>query len=84
MKKTLFVLRNTSIIYWSCYVIKTFVIWKFTNPFFWIIEMPNYSSNQRADGLFLAVVSIGIIAKVSIEYLKIEEEEKNYDNIENH
>lgn len=36
--KNYLILNNA--IYWSVYLIKTFCIWEFTNPFQWIIDIP--------------------------------------------
>lgn len=51
IKKILTVQLATFCIYILLYLIKTFVIWKITNPFLWIINLPDYDSNTR--GLIL-------------------------------
>lgn len=51
MKKLFIILLKVqkiiSICYTIYYLIKTFVIWKFTNPFDWIINIPNYTNDDR-------------------------------------
>jgi hypothetical protein len=37
----------TASIYFVVYVAKTFCIWQFTNPFQWIINMPEYTASDR-------------------------------------
>lgn len=36
-----------SSIQWTYYAGKTFVIWEFTNPFQWIVDIPTYDQNTR-------------------------------------
>ena len=55
-------------IYWSCYIIKTFVLWKFTNPFFWIINLSSYSNDDRALGLFGVFMYLCFIIPVVLAY----------------
>jgi len=43
---------TTAILYVLVYLIKSFVIWKFTNPIQWILDMPTYSDEQRLLILF--------------------------------
>lgn len=53
------------IIYTFVYLFKTFVIWEFTNPFQWIIDIPKYSLEDR--GLLLT----GIIMWQSFQFFVI-------------
>lgn len=41
--------------YTFVYLVKSFCIWNFTNPFQWIIELPNYASEERFVILFFLV-----------------------------
>lgn len=61
MKKfiKIFLLAN-SIIYWSVYLIKSFIIWKFVNPFHWIINIPNYTEEYRG------LIFIGVSAYIMV------------------
>lgn len=53
--------------YSAAYLIKSFIIWEITNPFEWIINIPNYSSNERGMTLLccitLQLVQISTIAQ---------------------
>ena len=42
--------------YTIVYFIKSFIIWEFTNPFQWIINMPTYSEGTRFMILFYFLV----------------------------
>lgn len=47
-KKILFTnFTVTCVIYTIAYLVKTFIMWEFTNPFGWIINLPEYSSDTR-------------------------------------
>ena len=72
-KKIIMFFKIQAIIYWSCYLIRTFCIFKFTNPFQWIIDMPLYSVEDRAFGLatYLFVFCLPIIAFMEMEMIKI-------------
>lgn len=37
-KKTLLYIN---ILYWIIYLIKSFIIWDFTNPYWWVLDLPN-------------------------------------------
>ncbi len=52
--KTLLLINSAA--YWGVYLIKTFVIWQFTNPFWWLININNFSYGERGMGLFCFVV----------------------------
>ncbi len=70
MKKTilktalLFHTTQSIIIYVIVYLIYTFSIWRFKNPFEWIIDMPTYRNEDRFailfGILFYTTISIGI------------------------
>lgn len=48
IKKTLFTnFTVTCVIYTIAYLVRTFIMWEFTNPFSWIINLPEYSSCTR-------------------------------------
>ncbi len=34
------------------YLVKSFIVWNFTNPFRWIIDIPEYTCSTRALILF--------------------------------
>ncbi len=66
VKKTLFVNFQLNLsIYTIVYLIKTFIIWKFTNPFLWIINIPSYPNEIRAGIIFSILIwqsfQIGIL-----------------------
>ena len=42
----------TTFFYTAVYLFKTFVIWEFTNPFQWIIDIPTYTDFNRFMILF--------------------------------
>lgn len=55
MRKTNLILIGqtiTAILYIVVYLVKTFIIWEFTNPFSWIINMPNYDNETRGFIMF--------------------------------
>lgn len=60
------------ITYMSMYLIKTFLVWEFTNPFWWILELPDYSSLTRFIILFY-VLLIYFISKGMESRIKDEE-----------
>lgn len=73
IKRSLFV----SLIIWTAvYFIKTFIIWEFTNPFQWLIDIPNYTQEVRVCILF----SYLIYQCVSIVFL-FEFKSDEYNNI---
>jgi len=43
---------TTITLYTIVYLVRTFIIWEFNNPFAWIINMPNYDNETRGLGLF--------------------------------
>ena len=49
------------------YVFKTVTIWKFTNPFQWIIDIPTYSNEDR--GLGFGIILMWQVLQFSIIYL---------------
>jgi hypothetical protein len=49
-------------IYVASYLIKTFVLWRFTNPLQWIIDIPNYSQDDRATILCFYIIYQALIA----------------------
>lgn len=53
MKSKIFYIQSLTVcIYFIAYIIKTFVLWEFTNPFWWIINLPNYTTETRGIILF--------------------------------
>lgn len=42
-KKTSKLLKAYSLGYWLIYIIKTYFIWEFTNPFWWMLQLPKNS-----------------------------------------
>lgn len=42
--------------YTLVYLVKSFVIWEFTNPFQWIIDIPTYQPDTR--GLILFAIAL--------------------------
>ena len=60
MKKfrTMFVINQC--VYWSIYLIKSFVIWELNNPFQWIIDIPTYDDMQRFLIIFYILFIIGV------------------------
>lgn len=65
---TQFVINTT--LYALVYFIKSFVIWKLTNPFNWIIEIPNYNGSERGAILFAVVIWQSIVWAFSISFAK--------------
>lgn len=47
------------LVYTLFYLVKAFVIWRFTNPFQWIIDMPTYTGEMR----------FGILAGIGLYYI---------------
>lgn len=45
-------LKSTALIYIMIYLIATFVLWEFRNPFQWIIDIPTYDEKSRFAILF--------------------------------
>ncbi len=43
----------TAVLYLIIYAIGTFIIWEFTNPFEWIINIPKYENDFRAVIIFV-------------------------------
>lgn len=67
MKKLpIYNLITNILLYTIAYLIKTFVIWKFTNPFTWIINMPNYNNEDR--GLILFAIVFWQVIQVLVIY----------------
>ncbi len=60
MKKIQSMLVFNSIVYWSVYLIKSFVIWKFTNPFQWIVDIPTNTNDERL-GIFSTILLVIIV-----------------------
>lgn len=60
MKKLRTILIFNSIVYWSIYLIKTFIIWEFNNPFQWIIDLNIYSETNRFLIIFYILFIIGV------------------------
>lgn len=53
----------TTSIYLLYYTIKTFIIWKFTNPFQWFIDIPSYTPDYRGNIIgFLFIYEIFILS----------------------
>jgi len=46
----------TIILYFIVYFIKSFIIWDFTNPFQWIIDIPTYEDGDRFLILFCIIL----------------------------
>jgi uncharacterized membrane protein YozB (DUF420 family) len=51
-------------VFWVVYLIKTFVVWEFTNPFTPIIRMPYYSTEARGFILFFWVFFKAIVIAI--------------------
>lgn len=51
----------TSCCYGFYYFIKTFAIWKFENPFNWIIDIPTYRTDVRACIIIAVLFWYGIL-----------------------
>jgi len=45
----------TFTIYTIVYLCKTFIIWDFTNPFKWILDIPYYTEETRMNILFFYI-----------------------------
>jgi len=58
MKHVFVFLKYNVITYVIAYLIKTFVIWEFTNPLQWIIDIPEYTDIFRGFMLFCIFASI--------------------------
>ena len=64
MKKIFLQFKINSSIYIICYAVKTFIIWEFTNPFEWIINMGTYDPSTRGGILLFYVIFNGFAALV--------------------
>jgi len=50
-------------IYMITYLVKTFVMWQFTNPLQWITNIPNYTTSTRAILLFFySIYQLALLA----------------------
>lgn len=58
------------ILYILVYLIKTFCIWEFTNPFQWVVDLPTYDSGGRFIGLILVIFWQGAQFGVIFEAIK--------------
>lgn len=54
------------ILYSIIYLIKSFILFELTNPFWWILSLPQYTSGERA-----GVLSIIIFFQIFVHILKI-------------
>ena len=73
IKKALKIQRVFSTIYFIVYAMKTFIIWKFENPFKWILEMGSYDRDARF-GILICVIFLYAIICVGCE---MTEDKKN-------
>lgn len=58
-KKLELILRGqiiTMSIYTFIYLCRTFILFEFTNPFQWIVDIPTYTSERRGELLFYFIV----------------------------
>jgi hypothetical protein len=70
LKLILFGQSITAIIYATVYLLKSFIIWKFTNPFLWIINLGYYSSEDRFFLLICFLFYYAILSIIIIENRK--------------
>lgn len=60
-------LSVTVILYAIIYLIKSFVLWAFANPFQWIIDLPTYSSDARSlILLFYIIYALGVYSIIAM------------------
>lgn len=57
----------TAILCIIAYLIKTFIIWEFTNPFNWIINMPNYDNETRGMIIVFIIMYYGVLYSILYE-----------------
>jgi len=55
--------------YTIVYLFKTFIIWEFTNPFNWIINLPSYDGVIRFGILFCILIWQGMQIQFIKDYL---------------
>ncbi len=65
-------LKISLIIYCISYIIKTFILFKLTNPFEWILMIPTLTNDHRA----IVLVGLVIYYLFVHAWIKIAEEEK--------
>lgn len=51
----------TALIYAILYLIISFVIWHFRNPFYWILNLKNFSHNERFLILFYLIFYYSVL-----------------------
>jgi len=61
LKLILFGQSITALIYATVYLLKSFIIWKFTNPFFWIINLGTFGEGTRFLILFYTLFYYGVL-----------------------
>lgn len=81
MKKAL--LLNSLItlsLYSVFYLLRSFIIWKFTNPIWWVLQIPTYSEGERTGIIFGWLmwqgVQLGICYSVISETKEKEEDHR--------
>ena len=84
MKTILLSTLLNMVVYIVIYMIRTYVIWEFRNPFEWILNIPDYSYDTRGQLLCGFVVYYFMLVSASqgvIEKLKQKKDErKQIDN----
>lgn len=79
-KRIFFIMQITTVIFYTViYLLKSFVIWKFTNPFNWLIAIPSYDSTGRLTVLgilFIYYFFVIAFAVVATEPKKNKDEKK--------
>ncbi len=61
LKLILFGQSITALIYLTLYLCKSFIIWRFTNPFLWIINLWTFEYKTRFIILFFALFYYGVL-----------------------
>jgi hypothetical protein len=83
MKKAISIhMRIFWILYAVFYLIKTYMIWQFENPFKWFIDIPTYTVEERGNYLLVFVsVHLLIIPFSSVFfYVKPKSENNEFNN----
>jgi len=69
-KRILIIWGITFSIYTFSYLYRTFVIWKFTNPFQWIVDLPNSTTDCRIGILFGIIFWYCLITVMVYDFTK--------------
>lgn len=77
--KLLYTFNIGSIIYITVYLFISYINWKFTNPFEWLINIDTYSSDTRLIIFFITILFFYVI----YAWVDMQEDKKKYHNSNN-